>query len=101
MLLPGAKRREFAAGNSRRAAKGIPASPRRLTEEKGMIVETVSSLLRCPFCGAVPVTRQMKVRTCQLHGEPLQDWMIACPKGHAQRKASTRALAIEQWNERV
>jgi hypothetical protein len=36
MSLPGTKRREFAAGNSRRAPKGIPASPRRLTEESIM-----------------------------------------------------------------
>ena len=54
----------------------------------------------CPFCGSNPHTRQLKQQSCQLHGEPYQDWMVCCPKGHAQVKAPTKELALEQWNDR-
>lgn len=60
----------------------------------------MSRNLPCPFCGATPVTRALKARTCQLHGEPLQDWMAFCPHGHAQIKAATKELALGIWNHR-
>jgi hypothetical protein len=56
---------------------------------------------RCPFCGATPITRLLKVRRDQLHGEPLQDWMVACPKGHAQMKGTVKHLVFEEWNRRI
>jgi hypothetical protein len=57
--------------------------------------------LGCPFCGATPVTRLLKAKTGEPHGEPIQDWMVCCPNGHAQMKASTREVALERWNERI
>lgn len=57
--------------------------------------------LGCPFCGATPVTRALKAKTCQLHGDVIQDWMVCCPHGHAQIKAPTKELAMTRWNERA
>lgn len=50
--------------------------------------------------GSNPHTRLLKQQSCQLHGEPYQDWMVYCPKLHVQMKAPTKELAIKQWNDR-
>ncbi|RYG88645.1 MAG: hypothetical protein EON59_03860 [Alphaproteobacteria bacterium] len=55
----------------------------------------------CPFCGANPHRGLEKVRHCQLHGDPLQDFSFWCPRGHAKVTASTEAEAITAWNTRT
>lgn len=59
------------------------------------------ALKGCPFCRATPHRGLEKMRFDQLHGDPLQDYAIWCPKGHAKTTAPTEALAIEAWNTRA
>lgn len=58
-------------------------------------------LLPCPFCGANPHRGLEKVRHCQMHGDPLQDYSIWCPKGHAKLTERSEAVAIAAWNTRA
>ena len=55
---------------------------------------------RCPFCGATPHQGEGKVRHCQLHGEPFQDFYVWCPHLCARKSGGNKALAIEEWNKR-
>lgn len=57
-------------------------------------------LLGCPFCGASPHWMLSKVKHDQLHGEPYQYRIIACPKGHAQVRRQSNETAVREWNER-
>lgn len=61
----------------------------------------MSDLLPCPFCGARPHQNQEKVRRCQLHGEPFQDFTVKCPHGCAQQMRGSRDAAIAAWNRRT
>lgn len=57
-------------------------------------------LLPCPFCGATPHWMLSKVKHCQLHGDPYQYRIIACPKGHAQVSMLSNDAAASEWNTR-
>ena len=57
-------------------------------------------LLGCPFCGAAPHWKLSKVVHDQLHGDPYQYRIIACPKGHAQIHGLSNASAVNGWNTR-
>jgi hypothetical protein len=54
----------------------------------------------CPFCGATPHHGLGKVYRDQLRGEPLQDFSIKCPHGHAKITRPSEALARAEWNTR-
>ncbi len=60
-----------------------------------------TKLLPCPFCGANPHRGPEKVRHCQMHGDPLQDYSIWCPKGHAKLTERSETVAIAAWNTRA
>lgn len=55
---------------------------------------------RCPFCGARPHQGEGKVRHCQLHGEPFQDFYVWCPHLCARKSGGNRASAVKEWNKR-
>lgn len=57
--------------------------------------------LPCPFCGATPKRGLSKIRYCQLHGDPFQEYLIWCPKGHAKITGVDEAQALQQWNTRA
>jgi ABC-type proline/glycine betaine transport system substrate-binding protein len=57
-------------------------------------------LLCCPFCGASPHWMLSKVKHDQLHGDPYQYRIIACPKGHAQVRMLSNEAAAKEWNTR-
>jgi len=57
-------------------------------------------LLGCPFCGASPHWMLSKVKYDQLHGDPYQDRIVACPKGHAQIIGGSNESAAAEWNRR-
>lgn len=58
-------------------------------------------LLPCPFCGATPHRGLTKVKPCALHGEPLQNYSIWCPRGHARVVAPLDYVAVADWNTRA
>jgi len=60
-----------------------------------------NDLLPCPFCGGAPHRGPGKVYHDQLHGEPMQDFGIWCPRGHAKITMSSQGLAIKEWNTRA
>lgn len=60
----------------------------------------MTELLSCPFCGATPHRGLTKVKHCQLHGDPYQDFRIWCPHGCAKVERS-EASAIAAWNTRA
>ena len=41
-----------------------------------------------------------KVKHDQLHGDPYQYRIIACPKGHAQVRMLSNDAAASEWNTR-
>lgn len=57
-------------------------------------------LLGCPFCGSSPHWMLSKVRHDQLHGDPYQYRIIACPRGHAQVRRQSNDDAAREWNTR-
>lgn len=56
---------------------------------------------KCPFCGAAPHQNLGKVQSCQMHGEPIQDYTLKCPHGCAQATGANKKLAITKWNRRI
>jgi hypothetical protein len=60
----------------------------------------MTSLLKCPFCGATPHQGLGKKSRCQLHGDESQGWKITCPHGCAGLEMPSRELAMEKWNTR-
>jgi len=62
-------------------------------------VEAVA-LLPCPFCGSKPHHGLTKVKHCQLHGDPYQDYEIWCPKHCARAVSCNREQATSKWNTR-
>lgn len=66
------------------------------------------ALLPCPFCGRKPHHGLSKVRYCQLHGDPIQDYRVWCPMGsgvpfdgsHARVDACDQQTAFSLWNQR-
>lgn len=61
----------------------------------------LQGLLACPFCGATPHRGLGKVRNCQIHGDPFQDFSIWCPRGHAKITTPTEDMARAAWNQRA
>lgn len=61
----------------------------------------MTALLPCPFCERRPHQNLGPTRRCQMHGEPLQDFIIKCPAGCAQAIAPTKELACAKWNRRA
>lgn len=63
------------------------------------------NLKPCPFCGRNPHHGLSKVRYCQLHGDPVQDYRVWCPIGsfdgsHARIDACDQQTAFSLWNHR-
>lgn len=58
-------------------------------------------LLPCPFCGSAPHHGLTKVKHCQLHGDPYQNYRIWCPKGCARFECGDEPRAHSAWNTRT
>lgn len=62
----------------------------------------------CPFCGRIPNHGLSKVRYCQMHGDPIQDYRVWCRCGssigydgsHARVSACDQQTAFSLWNQR-
>lgn len=65
-----------------------------------MSEQTPTAVEPCPFCGATPHRGLGKIATCQLHGDPLQDFSFWCPHGCAKITKATYPLALAAWNTR-
>ena len=65
-------------------------------------------LAPCPFCGRIPKHGLSKVRYCQMHGDPIQDYRVWCCGGssigydgsHARVSARDQQTAFSLWNQR-
>lgn len=63
-------------------------------------LRTVDQLKGCPMCGMKPAHGPTKVKHCQLHGEPYQDYRIWCRSRCSFIERSDLESAIEAWNDR-
>jgi len=58
----------------------------------------------CPFCGGLPTMKRSKMKYCQLHGEPYQDYIFGCFKAHCDVKpqviSNLESDCFNKWNKR-
>lgn len=69
-----------------------------------MDTEKPIKLKCCPFCGHPGSHRLTKIKHCQLHGEPYQDFIIGCFNNNCTVQPRLIAPSLEvgapKWNKR-
>ncbi len=63
-----------------------------------------AKLKSCPFCGHAPSWRLTKKKTCQLHGDEYQDYILGCFSPRCPIKpyklSNLKSDCIKSWNKR-